>query len=744
MNRRCGGCVCGVLLMLLLRIAQADISVLTPVAHFAGGGAVLSVDWSPTNNLIAAGTSAFPGHPEFRVLRFQPTGTLTQVASQDYGAALQVNSVRFHPTSNLVAIATEGNASTGEVLFVALHPTNGMIIQSNRSIEVGAAVTSLAWRVASGTSYLAIGKSAGTYELAVYRYGTNGQALLATNNYPLPSDVPVRDALAWRPGRTQLLAGAYSTSLNDLTLLGFSGSALSPLDSEAFALHTVRALSWHPDGGLIAVGTHNTSGLSNLFVYTASVAGVLSALPSAQVPELKEVTALDWAPADNLLAYANFLGTNENIVLHRYDPTNQTLDRLGGVLHVANATRIHSLRWSRDGRYLAVGDDSPRVSVYRLYHADLSVSKTGTPAVVTPGSGLTYVVRVTNAGPDTASALTMVDTLPTNVTPLSATSEVATCVLSGRWVTCTLPQLPAGTSVWIQISVQTHAGAEGRLTNSAEIAAQTPDFVPSNNFVRWTTLIDTDGDGAPDTSDNCVAVANPDQADTDGDGWGDVCDNCPSNANASQIDSDGDGWGNACDLCPAITNVTNVDSDGDGRGDECDNCPTISNPTQADADGDGLGDACDNCPSLSNSGQSDYDNDGLGDPCDPDTDGDGMPNDWELAYGLDPFDPTDLFGSGPLNDPDSDGYPNLEEYLYGTDPTNGGSRFSFLVPTSAFPAVSFISATGRWYDIWVATDLMEGVWSAQWTNLPGSNLTMSVSDTNSLFQRFFRLRVRAP
>lgn len=35
---------------------------------------------------------------------------------------------------------------------------------------------------------------------------------------------------------------------------------------------------------------------------------------------------------------------------------------------------------------------------------------------------------------------------------------------------------------------------------------------------------DTDGDGIPDSSDNCAAAYNPDQADCDGDGTGDVCD----------------------------------------------------------------------------------------------------------------------------------------------------------------------------------------------------------------------------
>jgi len=40
-------------------------------------------------------------------------------------------------------------------------------------------------------------------------------------------------------------------------------------------------------------------------------------------------------------------------------------------------------------------------------------------------------------------------------------------------------------------------------------------------------LPDADGDGVPDTQDNCPTVANPDQTDSDGDGVGDACDQCP-------------------------------------------------------------------------------------------------------------------------------------------------------------------------------------------------------------------------
>jgi hypothetical protein len=65
---------------------------------------------------------------------------------------------------------------------------------------------------------------------------------------------------------------------------------------------------------------------------------------------------------------------------------------------------------------------------------------------------------------------------------------------------------------------------------------------------------DFDGDLVGDLDDNCVKVANADQADGDSDGRGDACDNCPAVANAEQQDSDEDSVGNACDTCINVAN----------------------------------------------------------------------------------------------------------------------------------------------------------------------------------------------
>ncbi len=86
-----------------------------------------------------------------------------------------------------------------------------------------------------------------------------------------------------------------------------------------------------------------------------------------------------------------------------------------------------------------------------------------------------------------------------------------------------------------------------------------------------------------------------------------------------------------------------------------------------DLDHDGVPDAQDAFPTDPNEWQ-DTDNDGTGNNADTDDDGDGMPDEWEVQYGLNPL------LDDALGDKDEDGYTNLQEYGAGTDPTDPRSN----------------------------------------------------------------------
>ena len=69
--------------------------------------------------------------------------------------------------------------------------------------------------------------------------------------------------------------------------------------------------------------------------------------------------------------------------------------------------------------------------------ADLSITKLASPDPVLTGGTLTYTLTVSNAGPDASGTLTVVDTLPSGVSYVSATGTGWSCVQSTGTVTCT-------------------------------------------------------------------------------------------------------------------------------------------------------------------------------------------------------------------------------------------------------------------------------------------------------------------
>ena len=119
-----------------------------------------------------------------------------------------------------------------------------------------------------------------------------------------------------------------------------------------------------------------------------------------------------------------------------------------------------------------------------------------------------------------------------------------------------------------------------------------------------------------------------------------------------------------------------------------------------------------------------------------DSDGDGIPDAWELAYGLNPTNAADA-----LLDADGDGASNWQEYVAGTNPTNALSFLKVAVINLGPGAtLSFGAVSNRTY----ALEYRDVVGSGAWTRLAefparATNRIEVVSDPGAPTNRFYRV-----
>ncbi|MGH7992234.1 MAG: hypothetical protein ACREDQ_01865, partial [Limisphaerales bacterium] len=123
-----------------------------------------------------------------------------------------------------------------------------------------------------------------------------------------------------------------------------------------------------------------------------------------------------------------------------------------------------------------------------------------------------------------------------------------------------------------------------------------------------------------------------------------------------------------------------------------------------------------------------------------DTDGNGLPDWWELQY----FG--HLTGTDPNADPDHDGRNNLAEWIAGTNPTNAASvlRLTLVSATNANNiVVSWSSVAGKNYWLERSTNLATGFNAVVATNIAATGPTNTLSDTAILpgNTRFYRVGV---
>ncbi|TWU57755.1 DUF11 domain-containing protein [Rubripirellula reticaptiva] len=160
---------------------------------------------------------------------------------------------------------------------------------------------------------------------------------------------------------------------------------------------------------------------------------------------------------------------------------NATVGNTLGVTNTAEITAADQVdRDSTPGNQIA-GEDDQASTTFTTQIADLSLTKTVNNASPTQDEVISFVLTLTNAGPNIATNASVLDLLPTGLTFVSANPSAGTYdSVTGTWE---VPSLPSGSAVTLQIDAR--ATSPMPQTNVAEVTSVRqfdPDSTPGNGI----------------------------------------------------------------------------------------------------------------------------------------------------------------------------------------------------------------------------------------------------------------------
>jgi uncharacterized repeat protein (TIGR01451 family) len=191
-------------------------------------------------------------------------------------------------------------------------------------------------------------------------------------------------------------------------------------------------------------------------------------------------------PAGTALIFASYIGGIAN------DRAKAIAVDDNGDIYVTGETEANSVTFPVGGTVnspFAIDDsqnggvDAFVMKICVTVCTDLGVTQVALPDPVRVGDNVTYTLKVTNKGPDTATNVVLTDLLPANVALVSA-SPIGSC--SGTTtITCTLGNLAKGPGVTVVIVARTTA--KGILNNVVSVASdETETNVRDNRDIGQT------------------------------------------------------------------------------------------------------------------------------------------------------------------------------------------------------------------------------------------------------------------
>jgi large repetitive protein len=361
-----------------------------------------------------------------------------------------------------------------------------------------ASTVTLSDNVPANTTFASNAQTSGpAFNCTTPAVGATGAITCTIASFPTGSPAVFAFTFNVLPGATGSVSNTATISAAADSIPGNNSStAVTPLNQSA-------------NIGIAKSGpTTATAGTNVTYTVTASNLG-----PSAAA----NVTVTDNAPASTTFVSVtqtsgptfNCTGVNCTIATFAAGAT-ATFDYVFAVSSAATGTINNTATIASTTPDPVPGNNSASASTTVLQSADLSILKSG-PAAITAGQNITYTVAASNAGPSSASNVTITDVLPANTTFVSATQTSGpafNCTTpsagAAGTITCTIATFAAGATASFNFVVQIAPAATGIISNTASISSTTADPTPGNAASGSAAVIDP---GPTDVS--IVKTASP-------------------------------------------------------------------------------------------------------------------------------------------------------------------------------------------------------------------------------------------
>lgn len=444
--------------------ASAELYTADPVRAYvpSAGGSSVSVIDTASNTVVAAapvGSGAVGS-------AVHPAGTRVYVTN----TASRTLSVIDAATNAVVATIPLGEGDV-EPLGVAVTPDGSRVYVAN--VQNGTVSV-----VDTATNAVAATLPVGTFLLGAAVHPDGTRVYLSNDRGP---DVVVIETATQRRAASVTVGGAsYGVAVapdGQRLYVALDSGQLAVIDTGANAVVTTvpvaanpRGVAVTPDGARVYVAN---GGSDTVSIIDAATHTVIASVPVGDAPDGVAVTP------DGRRVYVVNSGSDDVSVI----------DVATGTVTATVAVAAHP---SALGLFVgAVVPPAPDRS-----SADLSITSAASAGSVSSGDSLTYTIRVSNAGPDTAKGVTLRDTLATGAGFVSVSASQGSCAAppvggSGA-VSCNLGSLASSASATITLAVSVTAGA-GQLSNTAGVGSATPDPNAVNNTATATVSVTAGG-----------------------------------------------------------------------------------------------------------------------------------------------------------------------------------------------------------------------------------------------------------